>query len=168
MLDHLHAGHKVEAGQAQRRQLAMVIGDGQARPRRMGARRRDVFRRRVHARHSRAQPGQRLAQQARAAADIQRRFARQRAHAARIAMPVRIDGVTDETQSDRVQPVEHGGRTLGIPPIGRQLSEMFSFGGADCINVACCVGHDPFLKRRVALGQAAPWQNVTQSVRGTR
>jgi hypothetical protein len=55
----------------------------------MGARRRDVFCRCVHAGHLRAQPGQRFAQQPRAAADVDRALASERTHAARIGGPVR-------------------------------------------------------------------------------
>ena len=72
MFEHFERGDEVEAGEAQRADIAALVIDGEPGPGGVRTCRRDVFRRRIHSRHCCTQPGQRLAQQPRAAPDIKR------------------------------------------------------------------------------------------------
>ena len=74
-----------------------------------------------------AQPRQRLGQQSRAAADVERALARQRPPAV-LVLPMRVDPLAQIAEPHRVQLVEHRRGALRVPPFGRQSAEMRGFG----------------------------------------
>ena len=131
MLDHFHAGDKIELAKAQRAQLARNVANIEACALGMKRGNSSIFRRGVHACHFAAHARQRFAQQACAAAHIQRGLAGQRLHALHIARPMHVYRIADKAEPHRIEPVQHGGGTLRIPPIPRQLSEMRGLFRAD-------------------------------------
>ena len=81
----------------------------------------DVGRRRIDPDHLRAQPRERLAQQTRAATDVEDAQTRQAAQAPRIALELAAGGVTDIGEPQRIDLVQRGHLAFGVPPLVRQF-----------------------------------------------
>src|SRR5689334_4682197 len=76
------------------------------------------------------QPRQRLAQQSRAAADIEHRLADERRAAALVALPMLVDLIADIFQTHWIELVEHGFRPFGVPPalgLAGELRDLFGY-----------------------------------------
>jgi hypothetical protein len=131
MFDHFHCGDQVEAADIQRADLARDIADIETRAFGMHRCSRGVFGRGIDAGDIRPQPRQRFAQQSGTAADIQRGLARERLARLDVACPVQVDRLAQELQPHGIEPVEHGRRALGVPPVLGQPAEMRGFVGAD-------------------------------------
>ena len=121
----------IEPRIAERRQFARGISDRQARLHGMGARGGDILGRGVDAGDRRAEPGERFAQQARAAADVERGLAGEGGEAARIASPMRVDLLADIAEPRRIELVKHRRGAVRVPPVGGERAEMRGFGGVD-------------------------------------
>ena len=97
----------------------------------------DIFWCRVDAGDGRAHAGKGFAQQASAAADVQRALARQRCPCLAIAAKMGVDGIADKAQPHRVQLMQHRRTALRVPPVRCQCAEMCRFGGVYCRCGAC-------------------------------
>ena len=81
--------------------------------------------------HLRAQPRERLAQQAGAAADIEDAQTRQAVQAFGVALELAAGGVADIAEPQRIDLVQRGHLAPGVPPLVRQLREFCDFGRID-------------------------------------
>ncbi len=104
----------------------------------MSPRHRDILRRGINPRHLRAQSCEWLTHQPRAAADIKHALARQWPQRSSVTAPMRINRRTDEPQAHRVELVQHGGCTLGVPPLTRQRAKMRGLSGVNCRGAGLC------------------------------
>jgi hypothetical protein len=125
VLDHFHGEHQVETlarvGQGLGRRRAVI--DRKTARRGVQARRRDVGLRRVHPDHGRPQPGQRFAQDAGAAADIEDAQPVEAFAAFGVAGELPAGGVADIGEAGRIELVQHAHAAARIPPVGGQRGE---------------------------------------------
>jgi hypothetical protein len=87
----------------------------------MQSRRRDVAGGRIDSDYLRAEPGERLAQQSGAAADVEDAQAGQAVQAFDVALELAAGGVANIGQPQRVDPVQRRHLAVGVPPLVRQL-----------------------------------------------
>jgi len=97
----------------------------------MQFRRRDIGGGRIDADHLGAEPGERLAQQAGAAADIEDAQAGQAIQAFDVALELAAGGIADIGQPQRIDLVQRRHLAVGIPPFVRQFREFRDLGGID-------------------------------------
>ena len=145
MLDDFHVEDDVEGlagiGQVLGRRRAVV--DRHARLLGMQLGDLDVGLRRVGADNRRAKPGQRLAKQAAAAADVEDAQALERPCGMRIAAEALRHLVADIGQPDRVELVQRAELAVRIPPFGGQRGKAVDFRSVN--GRSSCFGHDPGL-----------------------
>ena len=129
MLDHFHGEHDVEpfAGLRQLLYGRVAVVDGEARLRGVGLCHRNVLCRRIGADHRRAEPRQRLTQDAGPAADIEEAQARKAIEALRIAAEMLGRAVADVGQPDRIELVQRGHRPVRVPPLAGEPREAGHF-----------------------------------------
>ena len=106
MLDHFERGDEIEPA-LQRLDPADPIVDLQPLAERMLARRGDILGRRIDPGHPRSKPGQRLGEQAGAAADVRRPPPFERPQGAFVQPPMLINPVANVGEPHRVELVKH-------------------------------------------------------------
>src|SRR5205823_1211344 len=88
-----------------------------------------------------SEPGERLAQNAAAAADVEDAQPRKAVEPLAIAVEAPARGVLDEAEPHRVELVQHAHLAAEIPPFGRQRRKALDLGRIDGRTVrrrACC------------------------------
>ncbi len=130
VLHDLEAGDDIERAALGRQLLgcAGAIVDGQPLRLAVPPRRLDVFSSRVEARHTRAEPRKRLADEAAAAADIEQRETRQRPQPAALPLEMAEDLVAQELDTGGPQLVQGAKLAVGIPPLVSHALEAVDFG----------------------------------------
>ena len=129
MLDHFHGENDVEAfaGFRQRFGGGVAVVDGKTRLRGVSLRHRDVALRRIGADDRRAEPRQRLAENAAAAADIEDAQAGKAVEPLRIAVEMRGGAVADVSEPDRIELVQRRHRPVRVPPLPGEAREPRDF-----------------------------------------
>ncbi len=150
VLDHFHGENDVEgfAGLRQRFGCGIAIIDGNARPRGVAARDRDVAFRGVGADDGSAEPCQGLAEDAAAAADIENPQAGEAVEPLRIAAEMRGGMVADIGKADRIELVQCRHRPARVPPLpgeARESRDLFLVNGAGggWLSVHACASSFP-------------------------
>ena len=128
----------------------------------MVARDRDQLGRGIDPGDRGAQAGERLGQQARAAADVERGLALQRRAAALVALPMLVDHVAQIFEPHRVELVQHRLGAIRVPPVARLARELRDFAGDDA-----CFAHGPPLTGRAPLAQGAQLPRIVMKFGGT-
>ncbi len=105
---------------------------------RVPAGRLDAFRRQVDAGDRGAEAGERLAQQAAAAADVERGQAGERLLGERIAPEPEADAIADVGKAHRIELVQRRERAGLVPPAVRERGEPLEFGRIAAACHACC------------------------------
>jgi hypothetical protein len=133
VLHHLHGEHDVEplAGLRQLLGGGTAVVDRQIGKRGVLLRRLDVGRRRVYPHHVGAQPGQRLGQDAAAAADVEDAQALERVEPPGVAVEASGDPVADVADAQRIELVQRRHLAARVPPFGGQRREALDLGRVD-------------------------------------
>ena len=132
VLDHFHRQHNVEAlAHVHLFSRGAAIVDRQMALVGMQLGGRDIGGGWIDPDHLRAQPRERLAQQAGAAADIEDAQSGKAIQAFDVALELAAGGVADIGQPQRIDLVQRGHLALGVPPLVRQFRELRDFGRID-------------------------------------
>src|SRR5262245_51663361 len=164
VLDHLHGEHEVEALARVRQRLGRGRAVVHAHPRVGGVqlRRRDIGLRGIGAHDGGAEPRQRLAQNAAAAADVEHAELGERIEPLVVTPEMPARRLFDEAEPHRIELVQHGHLAARIPPLRRQRREASDLRLVDgrrapASRIAC---HPPSKARLRPSGPAAMYTRL--------